>query len=129
MQPTRQIGIPLDHVIAELAAFPLAGEAALQLAITALDARLQGKTGTLWRAAEHSAVGHFPGFSVDEVVAIRDRSWFGSKRGEVPLQPLHRYLAGLARCGRGPHVIRIAQRDYYDEKVLEEYRRENMATQ
>jgi hypothetical protein len=93
MQPARLIPIPVDHLIAETAAFPLASEESLRRAVTALDGSLGGDTGELWRAAEGVLVGHFPGFSVDEAVAVRDRTWFGQERGRVPLHQLLRRLA------------------------------------
>jgi hypothetical protein len=96
MQPARLIPIPVDHLIAETAAFPLAGEMALRRAVTALDGSMNGDTGDLWRAAEGALVGHFPGYSVDEAVAVRDRVWFGQQRGRVPLHQLLRRLAAEA---------------------------------
>ncbi|MBC7821346.1 MAG: hypothetical protein IAG10_31040 [Planctomycetaceae bacterium] len=93
MQPTRYVGIPVDHVAAEMAAFPLASERALELALISLMPGLDGATGQLWEHAEGDTLGRFPGFSVDEAVAIRDRLWFGTSRETVPL---HEYLRKLA---------------------------------
>jgi hypothetical protein len=80
---SRLAGIPIDHAVAELAAFPLASEAAFEIGVTHLDPLLQeqrpsGKaTQQLWRQAERHFLGGFPAFSVEEAVAIRDRLWFG----------------------------------------------------
>ncbi len=88
--------IPLDHVRAELAAFPLASESGLRLCLTNLDPRLQNPTGTLWRDAERALLGSFPAFSVDECVAWRDRLWFhGQPKGPVPLAAYLRHLGEL----------------------------------
>ncbi len=86
MTHSRQTAVPIDHVIAELAAFPLASEASLHLQSQAsktaapqcikLDPSLQGPTAPLWRAAENHLLGSYPGFAVDELVAMRDRIWF-----------------------------------------------------
>jgi hypothetical protein len=93
MPSYRLAGIPMDHVQAEVAAFPLASEAALSLHPTVLDAGLSGATETLWRRTETALLGRFPSFSLDEVVAIRDRFWF-SRRSPMPL---HRYVRQLAK--------------------------------
>ena len=98
MSTSRLAALPIDYLVAEMAAFPLASEAALRLRIVALDAELDPEFpyGTrLWREAEREVLGSFPAFSVDEAVAIRDRIWFaGHTRSAVPL---HCYLRGLAR--------------------------------
>ena len=52
MSISRLARIPLDHVVAELAAFPLATEGALTTGVTELDAQMRGATGPLWRSAE-----------------------------------------------------------------------------
>ena len=100
MGTSRQAAIPIDHAIAEMAAFPLASEAALHLGISELVAypALDRNTGKLWRAAEAQALGGFPAFSVDEAVALRDQTWFASAPDEEPLsrRPLHTYLRHLA---------------------------------
>lgn len=92
MSATRLARIPYDHVVAELAAFPIASEAALALAPVMLDPRLCGETGRLWRATESALTGAFPSLSIDETVALRDRLWFGS----LQPQPLDQYLRGVA---------------------------------
>src|SRR5262245_39637615 len=93
MSVSRLAGIPLDHVAAELAAFPLASEGALAIGPVALDPSMAGTTGRLWRDAENALLGSFPAFSIDEIVALRDRVWF-AERGA---RPLHRYVRRLAR--------------------------------
>src|SRR5262245_27207469 len=104
MHPIRHVGIPLDHVVAEMAAFPLAGEVALEQAMTELDPRMESPDSKkLWRAAERALVHEFPGFLVDELVAIRDSVWFQTPerdaRGRARARaatPRHRYLPNLA---------------------------------
>ena len=95
MSIARLAGIPLDHVVAEIAAFPLASEAALALGPTVLDPELRHQpTASLWRHAEGALLGAFPAFSLDEVVSLRDRVWFDGGAG--PPIPLVRYLRQLA---------------------------------
>jgi hypothetical protein len=95
MSGSRLAGIPIDHVVAELAAYPLASAAALRHRITALDPRLDEPTGSFWRHVEREALGHFPAFGVDEAVAIRDSLWF--RRAGSPAVSLHQYLREIAR--------------------------------
>src|ERR1044071_6709687 len=92
MSSARLTGIPMDHVQAEVAAFPLASEAAFTLGPTELQHDLGGETAALWRQAENAWLAHFPGYSLDEVVALRDRLWFRDGHSV----PLHRYLKQLA---------------------------------
>ena len=96
MSTSRLAALPIDHLVAEMAAFPLASDAALRLRVVALDPALEpsGPTRDLWREAERQFLGSFPAFSVDEAVAIRDRLWFAGPAARAA--PLHRYLRGLA---------------------------------
>jgi hypothetical protein len=92
---SRQAGIPINHVMAELAAFPLVSEEALAIGPGSLDPGMGGATGRLWRQTEKTLVESFPSFSIDEIVALRDRIWFAE--GARHLVPLDRYLRRLAR--------------------------------
>ena len=112
MGTSRHAAIPIDHAIAEMAAFPIASETALRLAIAELVAypSLDRNTAKLWREAESQALGGFPAFSVDEVVTLRDETWFeGEPDDAFPTRvPLHRYVRRLARCYleiRGTHAV------------------------
>lgn len=112
MGTSRHVAIPIDHVTAEMAAFPIASESALRLAITelALDLARAGQTATLWREAEREILGGFPAFSVDEAVALRDQVWFvGSPQDRLPKSVLlHRYVRQLAKSYleiRGTHAV------------------------
>ncbi len=80
MKQTRSLHIPIDHLLAEIIAFPLATEESFSIGLTALKPSLQKETAELWRAAEKTFLGNFPSFSVDEAVALRDRVWFGDKQ-------------------------------------------------
>src|SRR5262249_50830991 len=108
MSTTRLAGIPIDHVVAEVAAFPLTAEKALHLALTEFDARLRAGEDTwrLWRAAEEQMLGSSPAFSVEEAVTIRDKVWFGNHLTDrVPLADFLRRLAGLFLAVRGDHAV------------------------
>ncbi len=76
MSNVRGIEVPLEHVTAELAAFPIASDEAARLSIIEFNPDMGGETGLLWRAAETAMVRSFPSFSVDEFVALRDWLWF-----------------------------------------------------
>lgn len=106
MGTTRIAAIPLDHVLAEVATFPLASEAALSMALTEMDPCVTHDTSNLWRHAESSIIGSFPSFSVDEVVAARDELWFNNTSRYVV--PLHTYVERLANRylhARGPTAV------------------------
>lgn len=105
MQPTRYVGIPVDHVAAEMAAFPLASERALELSLVALDPMLEDSTGELWAQAERDMLGQFPGFSVDEAVSMRDKVWFGTSRQTVRLHEYLRRIANEVLERRGSEAV------------------------
>jgi hypothetical protein len=79
--------LPIEHLDAELLASPLWSMVAFEHALTALDGSLQhAGTKALWREAERSLLSRFPGTSMDELVARRDRLWFpGGVTKSVPL--------------------------------------------
>lgn len=111
---SRWTGIPSDHIVAELAAFPLGSEKAFELGLTQLSPKVEGPTRNLWRAAEQAMLLAFPGFSIDEAVAIRDQLWFD--RPEAGPQTLHGYLTRLARTfleRRGSHATPIPRRSFW----------------
>ncbi len=102
---SRLAGIPLDHVVAEIAAFPFASIAALELCPVRLDPCLNNDdpTSSLWRRAEVALLGGFPAFSVDEIVALRDRLWFGNRfEGATALHHYLRHLAANFLSHHGP---------------------------
>jgi hypothetical protein len=109
MASARLATIPIDHLRAEIAAFPLGSEASLRLHPTALDPCLPtglDPTAPLWRAAEHELLAAFPGFSVDEGVAWRDRLWFAEgSHAPVPLASYLRRIAGMFLRVVGPAAI------------------------
>jgi hypothetical protein len=88
--------VPEAFLRAEIAAFPLASEKSFLQALVELDPKFpeESKTGDLWRECECQFAPH-TGWSLDRLVAARDRGWFGpSMRGIVPM---HVYLSALAR--------------------------------
>jgi hypothetical protein len=97
MKSYRSAGIPIDHILAEIAAFPVASEASLRLRPTFLDPRFESasKSSQLWRQAENMVLNSFPAFSVDEVLSARDRIWFGLAPSDQPAA-LDQYLRGIA---------------------------------
>jgi hypothetical protein len=102
----RIAGIPVDHVVAEMAAFPLTAPKALELGLSELDPGMASHTRQLWRAAEQHMLSAFPSFSVDEVVTIRDAVWFSSARdGPVSMAAYLRQLADRFLERRGPVAV------------------------
>lgn len=111
----RRASTPVDHLIAEMAAMPLASEASLELAITRLEpwlpdrmsevrhggqvvspaaARRRHATAELWRRAERDLLQAFPAVSLDELVAVRDMLWFPDGAETAPT--IGAYLRELA---------------------------------
>jgi hypothetical protein len=99
----RQALVPLEHVYAELLAFPLASEAAFRAGLDRLEPGPSGGAGDrLWQGFEQDLFHTLPALSVDEMACLRDRVWYGAPGSEGG--PLHAYLrrhaAGLLRaCG------------------------------
>jgi hypothetical protein len=112
--PARGIRLPFEHLMAELAAFPLASGAALAGPLTRLDPMLSAPTATLWRAAERHLTAIALGVSVDELMAMRDSCWFGSDHDRP--RTLHAHLraatdAYLESLGGGLNTRRPALPD------------------
>lgn len=97
MSAARHTIVPIHHAEVELAAFPLASEAALHLGITHLGSDLSGSTKQLWRAAESELVGASPALSLDEIGAMRDLVWFGSVDRAGCRIPLGSFVEKIAR--------------------------------
>lgn len=100
MGHARRVSIPIYHVLAEVAAFPVASVSAMRLGIIELDFSLAdtSRTARLWREGERDLVRAFPSFSIDEAVAIRDRVWFHKQESQQsPARSLKGYLAATAQ--------------------------------
>ena len=94
----RRASTPVDHLVAEMAATPLASVASLELALTQLVSDLPNRTvrhrydardpcqdtAELWRRAERELLQSFPAVSLDELIAIRDMLWFQHGSGSSP---------------------------------------------
>ena len=102
----------MDHVAAEVLAFPLASERALQLGDVKLCPNLQGSTGDLWRGAENYLTVRYPGLSIDELVHLRDLLWFSgdNSRRKICLGTwLRERVAEHYLRRRGDHVVPCLQ--------------------
>ena len=75
------VGVPIEHIDAELLAAPLASCKAFSDRLVALDPRLKDATVPLWREAERDLLMRFPGMSVDDLLARRDHIWFDDRKG------------------------------------------------
>lgn len=79
--------IPFEHVFAELSAAPFCLTDGLNLALHELDPNMRSDTGKFWRYTETRLAPSLPSFSLDELIALRDRLWFGHTQhnmAEVP---------------------------------------------
>lgn len=98
LDSARHAILPLDHLRAEMAAFPLASVSSLELSDWQLSPTMKDtgnrQSGRLWRAAEKHLLAAFPAFSLDEIIAIRDSIWF--RKPNASARPLHQYLRELA---------------------------------
>ncbi len=97
----RRAALPVDHIVAEMTAFPLASETAFRLGLTELAPTMTDTTPQFWRAAESALISMAPGLSLDELIAIRDRIWFGNS-GEGTQASLHAYLRRVAEKNLEP---------------------------
>ena len=94
MGNARTILISLDHMVAEMVAFPLVSGDSLERPLSSLDPNLGDETRSLWRAAERYFVAHFPHVSLDELIALRNSTWFATPNSQ-PV-PLGKYLQEIA---------------------------------
>lgn len=108
--------IPTDHLYAEIAAAPFAGEAAFLAAATRLDPKLaDGDTATLWRALERDLAQRAGGRRLDALVALRDRAWFGLPAPAQAPVGLDRVLTQLAADFLNRRGAVAAPRDRVDD--------------
>ena len=97
MSHARIARIPIEHLASEVAAYPLASEAAFRTGLCQLDpqpafpsgsvakkeldqAEARAQTAVLWRDAEKTLISRTPALSIDELVALRDELWFPPAR-------------------------------------------------
>lgn len=98
MPNNRTIQISLDHMVAEMVAFPLASASAQRQRVYELDPRVRAPaTQRLWRDAEVEFTSHFPHTCIDELVSLRNLLWFGqaAKRADEPIS-IADYLRRIA---------------------------------
>lgn len=103
----RTARLPFDHLIAEIAAFPLSSEAALANPVSRL-CPADKQTQKLWQEAERALIPAAPGISLDELAALRNQIWFGPDLTPQSLQDYlrrttARYLETLG-AGLGPRI-------------------------
>ena len=100
----RTFSLPIDHLVAEIAAYPIATEASFQLGIVELSHEMDGDTRGLWRRAECELLRSAPSISVDELIGIRDRVWFSNSNSasESPVR-LSKYVRNIADGHRDSH--------------------------
>jgi len=88
--------VPEAYLRAEIAAFPLVSEEAFRYSLLELDPEICANSVThkLWCSCENLLAQH-TGWSLDRLIAARDRGWFGSHAKQQPV-PMHCYLKTLA---------------------------------
>jgi len=96
--------VPEAYLRAEISAFPLVGEEAFRCSVIELDPKIPADSLThkLWQSCESLFAQH-TGWSLDRLIAARDRGWFGTYAQQQSV-PIHRYLKTLA-CS---HLVRRA---------------------
>lgn len=92
---------PIEYLVSEIVAFPLAAVQAFENPISRFDPEMTGGTGTLWRNAELHILQSVPNLSIDMALAIRDQFWFGKGDSKPYPDPkiegmLHRYVRRVA---------------------------------
>jgi hypothetical protein len=95
----RHLSIPIEYLVAEIVAFPLASVAAFENNLTALDCDLKHPTGEVWRETEKHITHSGPDLSIDMALMIRDQFWFSSGAGDPRSgnSGLHHYLKKLSK--------------------------------
>lgn len=102
--PLRRLAIPHDHMLAEVAALPLASEEAFRNGLVVLHPHLsdEARTNALWREAERILTRSFPSVSLDDLTNLRDWVWFaGSDEGPRQPVPLKKYARRVADLWTG----------------------------
>lgn len=96
--------LPEAYLRAEIAAFPVAGEASFRACLLELDPELPSDdpTRVVWRACEDFLAPH-TGWSLDRLISARDRGWFGPQPHSRRV-PMHDYLCALARSHLDPRA-------------------------
>lgn len=79
----RTSAVPFEHMIAELAASPIATPEMIGIANHRLNADLTGNTDRVWRLTEQKLLQQSAAYSVDELAALRDWLWFFSKETQI----------------------------------------------
>lgn len=79
MRALRGTEVPIEHLAAELAATPLASDAAMRFSTIEIHPAMQGTSDQLWRAAESALLQSFSSFGVEEITALRDWLWFAGR--------------------------------------------------
>tara|TARA_R110002111_G_scaffold240269_1_gene301950 strand:- start:1995 stop:4667 length:2673 start_codon:yes stop_codon:yes gene_type:complete len=105
MSNSRTIEISLDHILSELAAFPLCSSIALKRPLINIDCSLKGATRHLWRQTEVHFASRFPHVSLDELISMRNSIWFGLRpQGCESLAEYLKRLASLWLISRGANA-------------------------
>ena len=79
MRALRGTEVPIEHLAAELAATPLASDAAMRLSTIEIHPEMKGPSDQLWRAAEYALLQNCSSFGVEEITALRDWLWFAGR--------------------------------------------------
>lgn len=75
----RTVQYPMDHLLAEMIAFPIASEASFRIASSSIEEPEPLGGQRLWRAAEQYLISSYPSLPLEELVMLRDRLWYGDE--------------------------------------------------
>ncbi|MCA9004264.1 MAG: hypothetical protein KDA70_03245, partial [Planctomycetaceae bacterium] len=105
MTNSRTVEISIDHILSELAAFPLCSSAALNRPLIGIDFELKGASQHLWRQTEIHFSGRFPHLGLDELISMRNSVWFGnSASGSRSLVDYLKWLSSLWLVSKGANA-------------------------
>lgn len=120
MSNSRTVEISIDHILSELAAFPLCSSIPLKRPLTSIDCSLGGATRHLWRQTEIYFTSRFPHIGLDELISMRNSIWFGDCiDGTRSLTDYVKWLASRWLISRGANAepkspIRKQEKEAYD---------------
>jgi hypothetical protein len=111
---SRTVTLPVPHLPAEIAAWPIVSEEAFRTSLLDLSPVLAPPTSRLWRDAEKEILLHAPGISIDQILAMRDELWFISpshaSSGLCPVSAPFKTPQGAPNIPLGMYLSRLAKR-------------------
>ena len=86
------------HLFAEIASAPISSEASFFNSVTCLKPNShQNINSVFWRSIEQSLAAKFPGKMLDEIVLMRDRTWYSKNRVAPKASSITAYVRHLSQ--------------------------------